>query len=522
MLLTVIYVMAADRIGLDAMPDGWNSSYDAATRTITFDGSWKARGWGIWDNSYNKIKKFVVKFDAPLTYAVNFKLDYKYTDANDNNQEKETSAETSASVGNTEVTVTVPTTLNTIQRIYLTTENANTLKITDAYAILAENEEVSTTYTLSDIGLDHHKRLIATFTNEAEVTLIAHYSDGSFSSITKGRDDGSTNPFDVVLALDYEKTLSSVDIIKTSSGSITLSSLSISNTNVANNSNIFDANGKADLTRFTVQDKDSRYNIGTFTLTPKEGYTGIQVWPESENITGKKELNVKFAEAAAAKIEVGYVSEGSSSVIMSEAAKEVKLMLDNTKTIQRVVIQPTTATAITLSEVALNTERTAYENEKELLNPSEKPTISHDTNAQTIDYWKFGNAAEGDKIIVYISSVTTETSGDNSGKAKLTMSAAAQRPSLGSTWGGYADKEFTANSTDLQEITYNLTGDNLTNVKNQGFYVNAAYGSFQLEKITMISSNDIPSSEPSYTLTKNVTPAASGSIQVQNLLCKWY
>ena len=341
-------------------------------------------------------------------------------------------------------------------------------------------------------------RLVATFSAEQEVTVIANYTgDNGFSSITKGTDNGGSDDFVVVVPLDNSKTLASVVIKKVTTGDIVLKSLVVdTETDGVPSGNIIGTDGKVDLTRFAVQDVGSHYNIGTYTLMPKAGYTGIQVWPESENVSGKKELNVKFTEAAAAKIEVGYVSEGSSYIIMSEAAKEVKLSLDDSKTIQSIVIQPTTATTIQLSEVALNTERTLYENEKELLNPTSKPTMSKDTNTQTIDYWKFGNAADGDKIIVLVSNITTETEGDNSGKAKLKMSAAGQRASLGHVWGAYADKEFTSSTTDLQEIVYNLTGDNLTYVKNHGFFVNVSYGSFRLEKISLISATDIPTAEP--------------------------
>jgi len=341
-------------------------------------------------------------------------------------------------------------------------------------------------------------RLVATFSAEQEVTVIANYTGtAGFSSITKGADNGSSSDFVVVVPLDNSKTLASVVIKKVTTGDMVLKSLVVdTGTDGVPSGNIIGSDGKVDLTRFAVQNVDSRYNTGTYTLTPKEGYTGIQIWPASENVSGKKELNVKFTEAAAAKIEVGYVSEGSSYIIMSEAAKEVKLSLNNSKTIQSIVIQPTTAATIKLSEVALNAERTLYENEKELLNPTTKPVISNNTNTQTIDYWKFANAADGDKIIVLVSNITTATEGDNSGKAKLTMSAAGQRASLGHAWGAYADKEFTSATTDLQEIVYNLTGDNLTYVKNHGFFVNVSYGSFQLEKISLISASDIPTAEP--------------------------
>lgn len=50
-------------VSLDDLGSGWSSSYDAATKTITYESAWSGRGWWIGNQDYSAFDKFVLKFE---------------------------------------------------------------------------------------------------------------------------------------------------------------------------------------------------------------------------------------------------------------------------------------------------------------------------------------------------------------------------------------------------------------------------------------------------------------------------
>lgn len=62
---TTAMAFSASADTLDMLPsigNGWGSSYDAATKTITFEGAWKGYGWWLDGADYSKYDEMVVEF----------------------------------------------------------------------------------------------------------------------------------------------------------------------------------------------------------------------------------------------------------------------------------------------------------------------------------------------------------------------------------------------------------------------------------------------------------------------------
>lgn len=113
-------------LSLSDLGSGWESSYDAATKTITFEGAWKGRGWWIGDEDYSKWDVAVVKFE-PVEATV--QLVIEYTD--DINV-----ASTSVSVGAGADQLTAeldPDGKAHVKQIYIQMSQAGTLTLTAAY-----------------------------------------------------------------------------------------------------------------------------------------------------------------------------------------------------------------------------------------------------------------------------------------------------------------------------------------------------------------------------------------------------
>ena len=133
-LLTLVAAAAAISFGAsaDTLPlplndlgSGWDSSYDAATKTITFDDAWRGRGWWLGEVDYSAYDEVVVKFEA-TTFDVKIVVEY--------NAEGATSSEATVSAGKTEVSATLdPDYKNSVKQIYLQNSAAGTLTLTDAY-----------------------------------------------------------------------------------------------------------------------------------------------------------------------------------------------------------------------------------------------------------------------------------------------------------------------------------------------------------------------------------------------------
>ena len=97
---------------------------------------------------------------------------------------------------------------------------------------------------------------------------------------------------------------------------------------------------------------------GKATVTTTEGWTGVQLTTTTADNVSGKELRITFAEAAKVKAYVKYSDETDKDSIMSEASTVLYLPIDDTKTVYQVQIQPTEATTLVISEIAVNAEST--------------------------------------------------------------------------------------------------------------------------------------------------------------------
>ena len=149
-LLTLAAAVAAISFGasadtlplpLDNLGSGWESSYDAASKTITFNGAWKGRGWWLEANGvcadYTAYDEVVVKF-KPAAFDVKLVVEYGEAGA--------TSSDAIVAAGSTEVVVALDAAYkNAVQQIYIQNSAAGTLTLTDAYL---QNAAVVDTNTL--------------------------------------------------------------------------------------------------------------------------------------------------------------------------------------------------------------------------------------------------------------------------------------------------------------------------------------------------------------------------------------
>lgn len=112
-------------LSLASLGSGWDSSYDAASKTITFDGGWKGRGWWIGGSDFSAYKDVVVNF--AVTDAT-IKLVVQYGDDSNN------TPDVYANAGATSIKVELDgAKSDNVKQIYLQRENAGTLVLESAY-----------------------------------------------------------------------------------------------------------------------------------------------------------------------------------------------------------------------------------------------------------------------------------------------------------------------------------------------------------------------------------------------------
>lgn len=73
--MTAISAQALD-LPLDDLPTGWYSSYDAATKTITYEEAWGGKGWWLDDVDYSQYTDVVIEV-APLTIQAKIVCEYQ-------------------------------------------------------------------------------------------------------------------------------------------------------------------------------------------------------------------------------------------------------------------------------------------------------------------------------------------------------------------------------------------------------------------------------------------------------------
>lgn len=170
---------------LDNLGSGWESTYDAATKTITFDGAWKGRGWWLGSADYSAYDKVIVKFQAaPATV----KLVVQYSD--DSN-----SPDVYTNAGGTSIEVPLDAAKkNNVKQIYLQLAEAGKLVLTEAYVlgeavvvpsavIDFEDKEIGTKYASVGWNPDNNTSIVAA--NPSGTGKSLHFVGAGYNSYPK-------------------------------------------------------------------------------------------------------------------------------------------------------------------------------------------------------------------------------------------------------------------------------------------------------------------------------------------------
>ena len=114
-----------EELNMQDMDNGWSSTYDAATRTITFTAAWGGRGWWL-GRDLSDYTKVVAEFAAPAPCGGVMKVDY-----GDN-----TSAEQGYEVGATSVEILLDDAKKVlVNKIYFSASEAGQLAFETVYLV---------------------------------------------------------------------------------------------------------------------------------------------------------------------------------------------------------------------------------------------------------------------------------------------------------------------------------------------------------------------------------------------------
>ncbi|WP_304421535.1 hypothetical protein [Paramuribaculum intestinale] len=131
MAAMALIAVSASADEVDILPTfgsaGWGSSYNAETKTITFDDSWKGRGWWLDGADYSKYDKVVVEFE-PVTYTVQLVIEYSAAEG------KSSTANVEAGVNKVKCEFD-PEYKSSVKQIYVQNSEAGTLTLTAAYLL---------------------------------------------------------------------------------------------------------------------------------------------------------------------------------------------------------------------------------------------------------------------------------------------------------------------------------------------------------------------------------------------------
>ncbi|MDE6340856.1 MAG: hypothetical protein K2K93_00930 [Muribaculaceae bacterium] len=120
---------SAERVALplgedSSLGSGWDSSYEAATKTITFDGAWTGRGWWLGDVDYTGYDEVTVETEA-TPFAIKLVIEY----AND-----ATTSEKMGAKGDTSISLAFnPDGVAHVKQIYIQSTEAGQIVLKDAY-----------------------------------------------------------------------------------------------------------------------------------------------------------------------------------------------------------------------------------------------------------------------------------------------------------------------------------------------------------------------------------------------------
>ena len=388
-------------ISLDDLNEGWSSSYNATTKTITTEGEWAARGWYIGDNRYNSKGSVTVKFEA-VNFGVTLKMEY----TNTGGESKSVSA--GAAAGETGVELDIPADIKTMDKVYITYQPIGTLKLTEATVNdkvvdnRTERTLVEKSQAISDGDIAINRGL---FSNAVAGDEIRIYADGLSESSKlalepgdySGAFDGANwtgfteSPFKLKLTATLIATIKEKGLLirgesftfkkavlytEKELGSEISDEEKKGDEEKDDEEKIIDKKtGEADLTVLSAQD-DTKTTLtenedGSITMTTTEPYCAAQIWFNDPEPVAGNVLKVELAESKVnVTITVQYtdgtqsqMSANTSGVATARAATRgdsdpgttIEVPLETGKEVQNIEVKNNVAGTITIKKMQMTT-----------------------------------------------------------------------------------------------------------------------------------------------------------------------
>ena len=388
-------------ISLDDLNEGWSSSYNAATKTITTEGEWAARGWYIGDNRYNSKGSVTVKFEA-VNFGVTLKMEY----TNTGGESKSVSA--GAAAGETGVELDIPADIKTMDKVYITYQPIGTLKLTAATVNdkvvdnRTERTLVEKSQAISDGDIAINRGL---FSNAVAGDEIRIYADGLSESSKlalepgdySGAFDGANwtgfteSPFKLKLTATLIATIKEKGLLirgesftfkkavlytEKELGSEISDEEKKDDEEKDDDETIIDKKtGEADLTVLSAQD-DTKTTLtenedGSITMTTTEPYCAAQIWFNDPEPVAGNVLKVELVESKVnVTITVQYtdgtqsqMSANTSGVATARAATRgdsdpgttIEVPLETGKEVQNIEVKNNVAGTITIKKMQVTT-----------------------------------------------------------------------------------------------------------------------------------------------------------------------
>ncbi|MBQ8655677.1 MAG: hypothetical protein IJ527_01240 [Prevotella sp.] len=137
--LTVSANAAQLDLSLEDLGSGWSSSYDAATKTITYEIAWSGRGWWLGEVDYSAYDNVVVDFE---TQELGVQLVIEYNGAEN--------ATTWVDAGKTQIIAALDAAgKSSVKQIYIQSSKAGTVVLKRAYLATADDVEKEAVKDLS-------------------------------------------------------------------------------------------------------------------------------------------------------------------------------------------------------------------------------------------------------------------------------------------------------------------------------------------------------------------------------------
>ena len=387
-----------EELNMQDMDNGWSSTYDAATRTITFEAAWGGRGWWL-GRDLSAYTKVVAEFAAPAPCSGVMKVDY-----GDN-----TSAEQGYEAGATSVEILLDDAKKVmVNKIYFSASEAGQLAFKTVYLVKAggnndtpveggEQEELnmqnmdngwSSTYDAATrtitftaawggrgwwLGRDlsGYTKVVAEFAAPAPCGGVMKVDYGDNTSAEQGYEVGATG---VEILLDEAKKVMVNKIYFSASEAGKLAFKTVYLVKVAGGNDDPVEEGEHEALSLSAMDYgwSSTYNSSTQTITFESAWAA-RGWLLNKDLSDYTKAVVEFAVATpcGGVLKAEYAEEQYNEQGFETGAQRVELVLDETHKSHVVGIFFSTPEAVDLvikSAYLVKNNATGVENVQTIVN----------------------------------------------------------------------------------------------------------------------------------------------------------